>query len=131
MFDDYVSGKSTAIGILAGLIRQTSGTVSVFGRRHATCTSACFQSDILVPSLTIRESLEYFGEIMGIPPKDREAGAIELGLASKLNSPVGTLSGGNKRKVAVSIAMLSDAPLILLDEPTAGNTALYALACYS
>ena len=104
----------------------------MFGRRHATTTSACFQSDILVPSLTIRESLEYFGEIMGIPPDmDCEAGAIELGLASKLNSPVSTLSGGNKRKVAVAISMLSDAQLMILDEPTAGNTALYALTCYS
>jgi ATP-binding cassette subfamily A (ABC1) protein 3 len=74
--------------------------------------------------MTVEEHLYYFARIKGIP-KDKlkelvEEAITELDLESHRTKEAGQLSGGNKRKLAVAMAIVGRPPIILLDEPSAG-----------
>jgi ABC-type multidrug transport system ATPase subunit len=125
------AGKSTAIGILTGLNRPTSGHATVYGRRVPDememvqgMTGVCPQHDLLFDDLTVQEHFDLFGSIKGVPQiQAREQGLKWMKLLQiedKLNSKSRTLSGGQKRKLSVSLALLGDPKFVLLDEPTAG-----------
>lgn len=74
--------------------------------------------------MSVQEHLWYYARTKGIPKSHRSelvTQAInELGLQEYRKKPVGTLSGGNKRKVCVAQALVGNPPVILLDEPSAG-----------
>jgi len=74
--------------------------------------------------LTVKENLIYFARIKGIDPELRKrlvTNSIKiLNLNDHKDKEAGTLSGGNKRKLQVAIALLGNPPIILLDEPSAG-----------
>ena len=74
--------------------------------------------------MTVEEHLWFYAKIKGIPADKRreviERGIKELNLCEHRKKPAGTLSGGNKRKLQVAIAILGNPPIILLDEPSAG-----------
>jgi ATP-binding cassette, subfamily A (ABC1), member 3 len=74
--------------------------------------------------MTIEEHLEYYARIKGIPLEFRQLSIQkviqDLSLTSHLKKPSYTLSGGNKRKLSVAIALLGNPAIILLDEPSAG-----------
>ena len=74
--------------------------------------------------LTVKENLIYFARIKGIDPALRKRlvdNSIKiLNLNDHKEKEAGTLSGGNKRKLQVAIALLGNPPIILLDEPSAG-----------
>ncbi|EGC35447.1 hypothetical protein DICPUDRAFT_94555 [Dictyostelium purpureum] len=126
------SGKSTTIGMLTGLIPPTSGGALVNGYDIHTkideirkSFGIVLQTDILYDSLTVMEHLEIFAAIKGVTDKhlaksEARRLACELGLESKLDSPVSSLSGGQKRKLCLSIAFIGKSSIILLDEPTSG-----------
>ena len=74
--------------------------------------------------MTVEEHLWFYAKIKGIPA-DRRAEVIEraikeLHIEDQRHKPAGTLSGGNKRKLSVAIAIIGNPPIILLDEPSAG-----------
>lgn len=85
----------------------------------------CPQFDALLLDLTGRQTMKIFALLRGIPQKDIEninkKLAFELGLQKQLDKQTGALSGGNKRKLSTSLALLGDPSLIFLDEPTAGR----------
>lgn len=85
----------------------------------------CPQHDILFNDLTPEEHLHFYGMIKGIKSKakrDEQVNEIilKVGLESKRKAKAGSLSGGQKRKLSVGIALIGDSQLVMLDEPTSG-----------
>jgi putative ABC transport system ATP-binding protein len=130
------SGKSTLLNILGGLDAPTAGSVSIRGtlldyadrkaliaHRRKT-VGFVFQQFNLVPSLTARENVEYPLLFSYRPAGERRQKAETLlamvGLGERASHYPGQLSGGEQQRVAIARALVSDAPLILADEPT-GN----------
>ncbi len=84
----------------------------------------CPQHDILFDTLTVREHLEFYGGLKGVPPEHLEQTIAlklrEVGLEDKIDAFVESLSGGQKRKLSVCIALIGNSKIIFLDEPTSG-----------
>ena len=82
------------------------------------------QNDSLDDQLTVRENLIFYGRYFGLPKRWLAAKAEELiefaQLTEKRNSRVDDLSGGMKRRLTISRALVSDPRIVLLDEPTTG-----------
>ena len=123
------AGKSTFINILAGLVRKTSGTVSVWGRdiderpRDARAAIGVVPQELAADVFfTPRESLETQAGYYGVPKSERHTDQLlaALGLTDKANAYVRQLSGGMKRRLMVAKAMVHSPPVLILDEPTAG-----------
>jgi ABC-type multidrug transport system ATPase subunit len=121
------AGKSTTVSVMTGLFPPTSGDVFIYGHSIVNdmkgarqSIGICPQHNILFNSLTVSEHLRFFMRIKGMTP-DRttvERHAEEIGLTDFLNTRSVALSGGNKRKLSVSIALCADPRFLLLDEPT-------------
>ncbi|KAI7815451.1 ABC subfamily A member [Rhyzopertha dominica] len=127
------AGKTTLFNILTGLTAPSAGTAYVFGYdirnpnemdQIRRMTGVCPQHDILFDNLTPKEHLEFFAAIKGIPRKQRDTEVNrtlrDIDLSDKANSLAKHLSGGQKRKLSVGIAVIGDPKIIILDEPTAG-----------
>lgn len=125
------AGKSTTISMMTGLIPATSGRVTVYGKDVAgqlhevrESMGVCPQHDVLWNDLTVREHLQFFARTKGVPSA-KIPGAVskvvaELGLTEKIDYLAGDLSGGQKRKLSVGIALVGDSKFVVLDEPTSG-----------
>jgi ABC-2 type transport system ATP-binding protein len=120
------AGKTTTIEILEGYRERTAGQVSVLGSDPAAPTrewreriGLVLQECELDPLLTVRETMAEFASFYPRPrPVDQ---TIELvGLAEKRNSRVGSLSGGQRRRLDVGVGIVGDPELLFLDEPTTG-----------
>ena len=125
------AGKTTTISMLTGMTAPTSGEMSVFGRdvggelaEIRRDLGVCPQHDVLWPDLTVREHLQLYGALKGVPPAEREEAAAKalalVGLTEKVDALAETLSGGMKRKLSVAVAFLGGSRVVLLDEPTSG-----------
>lgn len=84
----------------------------------------CPQHDVLFHLLTPEEHLDIFYELKGGDPerKEEEIRSLitDVGVAPDKKKPAGSLSGGNRRKLSVAIALCAHSKLVLFDEPTAG-----------
>jgi ABC-type multidrug transport system ATPase subunit len=84
----------------------------------------CPQHNQLFEALTVRENLEFFSRVKGISSNIRKqliTRTIEvMNLGDHANKEAGNLSGGNKRKLQVAIAIIGSPSIVLLDEPSAG-----------
>jgi ABC-2 type transport system ATP-binding protein len=125
------AGKTTAIRILTGLLRPSSGSASVAGYDVATQSEAIkrvigymSQKFSLYDDLTIRENIELYGGIYEIP-KVTLAERIErildrLALGRAGGELVRSIPLGWKQKLAFSVALLHEPKVVFLDEPTGG-----------
>ncbi len=113
------SGKSTLLRILAGMGELDSGSVERNGR-----VGYCPQEQVLYPHLTIDEHFELFGRAYDLADDevrargDRLAERFEFG--NHRREIVENLSGGTKQKLNLSLALLHDPAIVLLDEPYGG-----------
>jgi ABC-2 type transport system ATP-binding protein len=124
------AGKSTLISILAGLIKPTSGDISVLGcdvdkqyRQARQLLGIVPQELVFDPFFNVREMLRFQAGYFGRGPEN-DAWVDEilhgLGLADKANTNMRKLSGGMKRRALIAQALAHKPPVIVLDEPTAG-----------
>ena len=123
------AGKSTLLGLVTGLRRPSSGSVSVLGERLPVRggrllrrIGVVLQETALYDELTTRENLLFSASLYDVPePKARIAEILELlGLSDRAGDVVRTLSGGLRRRVALGRALLHAPELLVIDEPTLG-----------
>ncbi|XP_012893511.1 PREDICTED: ATP-binding cassette sub-family A member 9 [Dipodomys ordii] len=127
------AGKTTLLNTLSGLLPPTSGSVTIYNQTLSEVadfetisqlTGVCPQSNIQFGFLTVRENLRLFAKIKGILPHEVEKEVQQvlqnLEMENIQGSLAENLSGGQKRKLTLGIAILGDPQVLLLDEPTAG-----------
>jgi len=120
------AGKTTTVEILEGYRKRDGGSVDVLGadpqkppRAWREQVGVVLQSSSLYPNLTVGESLRVFAGYYERPRDTDEVTEI-IGLTEKRNARVRTLSGGQKRRLDLGLALIGDPSLIFLDEPTTG-----------
>ncbi len=120
------AGKTTTIEILEGFRSPDSGEVSVLGVDPRGAGAAWRervgvvpQSGELYPNLTVLEHLRLFAGYYAEPRPPDDVIAL-VGLQEKADSKTRTLSGGQKRRLDLGVALVGDPELIFLDEPTTG-----------
>lgn len=121
------SGKTTTILLLLGVLRPTSGRVTLLGRSGlpdlrsarrrvgATVELPCFYD-----FLSGTENLTLVAHAKGIDASSTESALNSVGLSERAGDRVGTYSLGMKQRLALAAAILGDPELIILDEPTNG-----------
>ncbi|WP_417475847.1 ABC transporter ATP-binding protein [Leisingera sp.] len=123
------AGKSTLINILAGLVRKTSGQVSIWGfdqdenpRQSRAAIGVMPQELNLDPFFTPRGALEVQAGLYGVPNAQRHSDEIlaMIGLTDKAEAYARTLSGGMRRRLLLGKALVHRPSVLVLDEPTAG-----------
>jgi ABC-2 type transport system ATP-binding protein len=120
------AGKTTTIEILEGYRQRTAGDVDVLGVDPSHPTRAwrdriglVLQECELDPLLTVSETLQLFSAFYRKPRRMDEVISL-VGLTGREQSRLGTLSGGQRRRADVAVALIGDPDLIFLDEPTTG-----------
>jgi ABC-2 type transport system ATP-binding protein len=120
------AGKTTTVEILEGYRKRTSGDVSVLGfdperlaRAFRERIGVVLQSSETWPNLTVTETVRIFA---GYYPRPRPVDEVIVlvGLSEKADSRVKTLSGGQKRRLDLALALIGDGELVFMDEPTTG-----------
>jgi ABC-2 type transport system ATP-binding protein len=123
------AGKTTLISIIAGLVRASSGRVTVLGhdvvrdyRSARRALGVVPQELVFDPFFTVREALRLQSGYFGLRRNDAWIDEVmaNLDLTGKADTNMRALSGGMKRRVLVAQALVHRPPVIILDEPTAG-----------
>jgi ABC-2 type transport system ATP-binding protein len=120
------AGKTTTIEILEGFLAPTAGTVQVLGANPRTGGRAwrsriglVLQTTSLDAQLTVTEALTVFGALYAKPRRIAEVLDL-IDLASDARTRIGALSGGQRRRVDLGLAIIGRPEMLFLDEPTTG-----------
>jgi ABC-2 type transport system ATP-binding protein len=125
------AGKSTTIGMLTTTIAPTGGAARLAGHDVAKdalaarrVSSVVFQEPVVDRALSGRRNLELHARLWGVAPaaaRERIAELVEaLGLGELIERPAGGYSGGERRRLEIARALVSDPQVLFLDEPTVG-----------
>lgn len=126
------AGKTTLMRMLTTVLKPTSGSISLDGVLYSEGNYEKIQKKIgylpqeldLYPNLTIRECLEYLGELSGVPKPECKKRLDEYldrtSLISHQKKKMRQLSGGMKRRVGLVQALLNEPDFLIVDEPTTG-----------
>lgn len=138
------SGKTSLLNVMANRMGssriRTEGDTTFNGSAdiNSIRSSYVMQQDILIPTLTVRETLQYSAELRLPPPTTRaerqnvvENVILELGLKECADTRIGTTthkgcSGGEKRRTSIGVQMLGNPSVLFCDEPTTGLDATSA-----
>ncbi|KAL4495193.1 hypothetical protein ABPG72_007300 [Tetrahymena utriculariae] len=129
------AGKTTTISLLTGLIEKTGGKILYFGEdleenidKIRQNLGICNQKDVLYNYMTVIQHLEFIAGVKGISSdqvKQEVQNIInEVGLQNEKDKLAENLSGGNKRKLSLGMALVGGSKIIYLDEPTSGMDAV-------
>jgi len=125
------AGKTTTIRMLCGLLDPTSGTMQLAGTRTNLRSASVLkrigymsQKFSLYNDMSIRENLDFFAGVYGVPQREREEKIRWVlsfsGLEGKEDQITGSLPGGWKQRVAFGAAIMHEPDILFLDEPTSG-----------
>ncbi len=128
-------GKSTLLGLIAGVKKSQNGQCLVFGadiqnakQRNTICSKIAYMPQglgkNLYMTLSVHENLIFFARLFNLAKKEREERITLLlkstGLSEFRDRPAGQLSGGMKQKLGLCCALIHNPDLLILDEPTTG-----------
>jgi ABC-2 type transport system ATP-binding protein len=119
------SGKSTLMRAIVGVQKLDGGTVTVLGRPAGERelrrrVGYLTQAPSVYADLTVRANMRYFARILGVAPESVDGVVETLGLERQLDRYVRTLSGGERSRTSLAVALLGAPDLLVLDEPTVG-----------
>ena len=127
VFGPNGAGKTTLLRVLAGLLRPHAGTASVLGAglpgeawKLRGKVGYVAHEPLLYRDLTPRENLRFHARLHQVAETSVDAALDAVGMADRADDELAELSRGMVQRVAVARAVLSDPPLLLLDEPWAG-----------
>lgn len=118
-------GKTTLMRCMVGVQAIQAGSVTVLGqpagspqlRRKVGYST---QSPAVYPDLTVAENLQYFASVLSAPHGDITQVLEAVGLGALRDQPVAQLSGGERSRASLAVALLGEPELLVLDEPTVG-----------
>lgn len=119
------AGKTTLLRVIVGRQHSNSGKVTVLGRPAGTPSlrkevGYMTQGGAVYPDLSVRENVRFFAAMLGFGKKEAEEMIAKVDLTPQAKQLVGTLSGGQKSRVSLAVALLGNPKLLVLDEPTVG-----------
>jgi ABC-2 type transport system ATP-binding protein len=119
------SGKTTLMRAIVGVQIVEGGSVRVLGLEAGSPplrarVGYVTQAPSVYTDLSARENLRYFARVVGAPPAKVDEALATVGLEEVGDRPVRTMSGGERSRVSLAVALLSDPELLVLDEPTVG-----------
>lgn len=118
------AGKSTLINCICDSVQLTEGDIALLGSYEPSVVGVCFQENVLIRELSIKENFEFFGAIRGISKEVMKSSidylSSNMQLGAILDNRAGDLSGGQKRKLCIGLSLLGNPRIVLMDEPTAG-----------
>jgi ABC-2 type transport system ATP-binding protein len=118
-------GKSTLMRAIVGVQRVASGEVRVLGRPAGSAelrrlVGYVTQAPSVYGDLTVRENLGFFASVLAAPPTDPDRVIAAVDLGTHADSRVDRLSGGQRARASLAVALLGAPRVLVLDEPTVG-----------
>lgn len=119
------AGKTTFIRAIVGRQKFRQGSIDVLGipagnKRLRSQVGYMTQSPAVYNDLTVRENVEYFAQMLNLPHLEAATAISEVGLKPHQHKLVAKLSGGQRSRVSLAIALLGKPQVLVLDEPTVG-----------